>query len=488
MLRLHRGLCMTASKKPEKVIFKGANLFPTLVALAAGVLIWFSPLPAGIEPKAWQLFAVFVAVIIGLIGKALPMGGVSFIALTILILTKTLTMKETFSGFSHPIIWLVVAAFLLSKSFIKTGLGMRIAYLFVALLGRKTLGLSYGIAATELLLAPAIPSITARAGGIVFPIVKALAVSFESFPEKHSQRKIGSFLILVAYYASLVTSAMFVTAMAANPLIVGMLSDVGVKVSWGQWALAASLPGLVSLVLVPLIVFALYPPEIKDTPQARDLALGHLKEMGPMSRYEWQTLGVFMVLVALWIFGEGWGIDSTVVALLGVSTFMLMGVLTWEDIKKEHDAWDTLIWFSTLLMMASYLNELGLIKWLSLHVQGMMGGLSWWAAWPLLTVMYFYSHYLFASNTAHVSSMYAAFLHVGMALSAPPYLMAYSLAFSSSLFACITHYGTGSAPIFFGSEYVNLKAWWKMGFVMSLFFLLVWVGLGSVWWKILGLW
>jgi DASS family divalent anion:Na+ symporter len=192
--------------------------------------------------------------------------------------------------------------------------------------------------------------------------------------------------------------------------------------------------------------------------------------------------------VFLWIVGDHWGIDSTPVALLGVTLFMLSGVLTWEDIKKEHDAWDTLVWFSTLLMMATYLNEFGLIKWVSSHIQSMMTGLSWWTAAPLLALIYFYSHYFFASNTAHVSSMYAAFLHVGIALQAPPYLMAYTLAFSSSLFACITHYGTGSAPILFGSEYVNLKTWWKMGLIISWVFLVIWIGIGGLWWKAIGLW
>lgn len=479
---------MPLSNKKNSAAFKGANLAPLLASLAVTLLIWFFPTPTGIEPKAWQLLAIFAGVIVALIGKALPMGGVSFMALTVLILTKTLTMKQAFSGFSHPIIWLVVAAFLLSKSFIKTRLGMRIAYLFVALLGKKTLGLSYGIAATELMLAPAIPSITARAGGIIFPIVKALSISFDSTPEKGTQRKIGSFLILTAYYASLITSAMFVTAMAANPLIVAMLGDIGLTVSWGQWALAALVPGILSLILIPYIVFKLYPPEITDTPQAKKNALKHLEEMGPLSKYEWQTLIVFIGLVFLWIFGEGWGIDSTAVALLGVTVFMLTGVLTWEDIKQEHDAWDTLVWFSTLLMMATYLNELGLIKWMSAHIERMMGGLPWVLAWPSLALLYFYTHYLFASNTAHVSSMYAAFLYVGIALQVPPFLMAYSLAFSSSLFACITHYGTGSAPILFGSEYVDLKTWWKIGFIISLVFLVIWMGVGAAWWKVLGLW
>lgn len=472
-----------------KVVFKGANLIPLSIAVIVSVFIWFLPKSSALEPQAWQLLAVFIGLIVGLIGKALPMGGLSFLALTILIVTHTLTIKEAFSGFSHPIIWLVVAAFFISKSFIKTKLGLRLAYLFVALLGKKTLGLGYGVAATELLLAPAIPSNTARAGGIIFPIVRSLAITFGSTPERHSQRLMGSYLILTAYYCNLITSAMFITAMAANPLILAVLLDMEIPLTWGQWTLAALLPGIISLIGVPLLVYKLYPPEITETPEAKNIAFKNLNELGPLSKYEWITLAVFLLLIILWIFGEQYlSLDSTTVAFMGVCILMITGVLTWEDIKMEHEAWDALIWFSTLVLMATFLNSFGLIGWLSSHMHILMNGILWWKAWPLLVLIYFYSHYFFASNTAHVTSMYAAFLTVGIALKIPPYLIALSLAFCSSLYACLTHYGTGCAPILFGSEYVNLKNWWRMGFIMSIFFLITWVGIGSLWWKLIGFW
>ncbi|HRD54825.1 MAG TPA: DASS family sodium-coupled anion symporter, partial [Parachlamydiaceae bacterium] len=304
----------------KKPVYTGVKLVPFLLSIAIGASIWLTPTPIGVEPKAWQLLAIFAALIVGLIGKALPMGGLSFLALTLLIATNTLTMKEAFSGFSHPIIWLVVSAFLISKSFIKTGFGMRIAYHFVRFFGKKTLGLSYGITATELFLSPAIPSATARAGGIIFPIVKSLAISFGSTPERHSQRLIGSYLILTAYYVNLITSAMFVTAMAGNPLVIAILQDMGINLTWGSWALAASLPGILSLVLVPYIVYKLYPPTITSTPEAKKIADEHLQKMGPISLYEWITFAVFVMLVTLWIFGEPYfGLESTTVALMGVS-------------------------------------------------------------------------------------------------------------------------------------------------------------------------
>ncbi|MGZ3632951.1 MAG: DASS family sodium-coupled anion symporter, partial [Parachlamydiaceae bacterium] len=344
------------------------------------------------------------------------------------------------------------------------------------------------LCATDLLLAPAMPSSTARGGGIVYPLVRALAVSFGSTPERHSQRLIGGYLILTAYYANIITSAMFITAMAANPLIITLMGAHGLNITWGQWALAASIPGILSLILMPYVVYKCYPPEIKETPGAREIAHKRLEEMGRMSKYEWITLCVFIALVVLWILGKELGLDSTAVAFLGVSCLLLPGVLTWEDIKKEHEAWDTLVWFSTLLMIATHLNNYGLVGWVSEHMQTLMAGTAWQSAWPLLVLVYFYSHYLFASNTPHVTSMFAAFLGVGIALGIPPFLIAFSLAVSSSLFACLTHYGTGCAPIFFGSEYVNFKHWWRMGAIISVVFLVIWIGLGSLWWKVLGCW
>lgn len=480
---------MAQTENNPKVIFKGANALPLIFSLCIGIALWIAPIPTGIDPRAWQLFAVFIALIVGLIGKALPMGGISFLALTVLILTQTLSIEEAFSGFAHPVVWLIVASFLISRSIIKTGLGKRIAYLFIALVGQKTLGLGYGLCATDLLLAPAMPSSTARGGGIIFPLVRSLAVSFNSTPEKHSQRLMGSYLMLTAYYGNVITSAMFITAMAANPLIITLMGAQGLTLSWGQWALAASLPGILSLIIMPYVVYKLYPPEIKETPGARQIALHHLEDMGRMSTYEWITLAVFAVLVFLWISGKGlFGLDSTTIAFFGVSCLLVSGVLTWEDIKKENEAWDTFIWFSTLVMIAGFLNTFGLIGWMSSNMQNMMGGTSWSIACSVLALIYFYSHYLFASNTPHVTSMYAAFLGVGIALGTPPYLMALCLAMSSSLFACLTHYGTGCAPIFFGSEYVSLKHWWRMGAIMSVIFILIWMGIGSAWWKLLGFW
>ena len=467
----------------------GVNFGPLVLTVLVGVAIWFAPVPEGVDPKAWQLLAIFVATIVGIISKPLPMGAVAMAGMMATAVTGTLTIGQSLSGFSNTVIWLIVLAFFVARGFIKTGLGARIAYLFVALLGKKTLGLSYGLIASDLVLAPAIPSNTARAGGVVYPILRSLAKAYGSEPDDGTARKIGAYLTKVAFQGTVITSAMFLTAMAANPLAASLAGEQGVTITWTGWAVAALVPGLVSLIVIPFLIYRMYPPEIKETPAAAQMAREELKKMGPMGVNEWLMLGVFILLLVLWIFAPQLGdLSATTAALIGLVALLVLGVLTWKDVLNETGAWDTLVWFSALVMMATFLNSLGLITWFGDGVAGTVQGMDWIWAFLALSLVYFYSHYLFASNTAHVSAMYAAFLAVAIAVGTPPLLAALVLAFFSNLFSSMTHYGTGPAPVLFGSGYVELGDWWKIGFVVSVVNIVIWLGIGGVWWKVLGIW
>lgn len=465
------------------------KLLPLLITLAVGALIWFIPAPAGLDPKAWHLFAIFVATIVGFIVKPMPMGAVAIAGMMLTTVTGTLEIKDTLSGFGNTTIWLIVIAFFISRGFIKTGLGARISYIFVKKFGKRTLGLSYSLLFSDLLLAPAIPSNTARAGGIIFPIIRSLSATYGSRPEDGTERKVGSFLMKVGFQGNLVTSAMFMTAMAANPLIATLAKDVaGIEISWTGWAIAALVPGLVSLIVIPYVLYKVYPPEIKETPGATQMAAEKLKEMGPLKREEKFMMAVFFLVLSLWIFGDKLAIDATTTALIGLSVLLLTQVLSWDDIKKEQGAWDTLTWFAALVMMATFLNKLGMVPWFSETMKGSVSGMSWIAALIVLSVVYYYTHYFFASATAHISAMYSAFLAVMIAAGAPAMLAALLLAFFSNLFASTTHYGAGPAPVFFGAGYVSQNKWWSLGFGISILHLLIWVLVGGLWWKVLGLW
>lgn len=459
-----------------------------LLAVFSGIFISMLQTPEGVSPKGWNLFGIFVATILGVVLKPLPMGAVALLSIGACIITNTLTFEEAFSGFSSDVVWLIVMAFFIARGFIITGLGSRLAYFFMGVCGKSTLGLSYGILATDLLLAPTIPSVTARAGGIIYPILRSVAKAFQSDPADSSRQKIGAFLVKVAFQGSAVTSAMFLTSMAGNPLIAQLASQSNISITWGNWALAALVPGLASLLVIPYLIYKIYPPQIKSTPHAKEFSKEKLAEMGKMKSQEYWMLFTFGILIVLWVFGAQLKIKAGVAALVGVALLILTGVLKWNDVLEEKGAWDTLFWFAALVTMASYLNRFGLATWFSNVVVHNVQGLSPYAGFAVLSLLYFYSHYFFASNLAHIGAMYAPFLIVAVALGVPPYLAALILAFFSSLFGGLTHYGSGPAPILFGSGYVSIGKWWQLGALVSLVNITIWILVGGIWWKFLGLW
>ena len=182
------------------------------------------------------------------------------------------------------------------------------------------------------------------------------------------------------------------------------------------------------------------------------------------------------------------GISNTFVALAGLSAILLSGVLSWDDLLDERRAWDSLIWFAPLVMMADALNGAGVIRMLSNGLFHAVGGWPWPYAMAALVAAYCYVHYGFASMTAHVTALYPSFLAATLAAGVPPLAAALALAYFSNLNAAMTHYGTGSAPVFFGGGYVRQSDWWRIGFRISLVNLVIWLGIGPLWWKLVGLW
>ncbi len=482
------------------------KVIPAACALIATSLFWFIiAAPDGVDINAWRLLGIFVGTIVAIIGKALPIGGAAMIGILLVGITQVTNpgepgkaMADALSGFSNSLIWLIGIAFFISRGFIKTGLGSRVAYYFVKLFGKSTLGISYALSFAELVLSPVMPSNTARGGGVMYPINRSISESMGSSPDPDTRMKIGAFLTLVAYQVNIITSAMFITATAPNPLVTAGIKQIAnIDVSWAQWATAAFVPGLVALLLIPLILYYIYPPEIKKTPDAPAMAKQKLLEMGVVKLEEWIMIGVFFLLLFIWAGGPQlisdsplFKIDATAGAFTGLAVLLFSGVLTWDDLLKEKGAWDTVTWFSSLVMMATFLNKLGIIKWFSHLVETSIQswGLGWLGAATILILIYVYIHYFFASNTAHISALFASFFGVGVALGAPPLMFGLFLGFASSICASITHYGTGSAPVLFGPGYVSMSEWWKFGFIISIINLLIFALVCALWWKVLGYW
>jgi DASS family divalent anion:Na+ symporter len=457
-----------------------------VLGVAAGVMI--IPVPDGITPESWRLLAIFAATITGSIVRPLPGGAMVLLGVTALPLFKVLKIEEALTGYADPVVWLVLAAFFISRGMIKTGLGRRIAFLFIKAIGRHSLGLGYALISTEAVLATVIPSTGARSGGIIFPIAKSLAEAYDSTPGP-TARRLGAYLMTTVYQCNVIVCAMYLTGQASNPIIAKLAKQVtGLDLTYSRWVLAAIVPALTSLALVPLLVYKVFPPEVKHTPAAAEFASQQLRLIGPMNRSERLMLLVFGLVAILWMTSGYHDVHYAVVAMLGIAVLLVTGVLDWEDLINERAAWAVFIWYGGLLRMAEALGQTGITKRFAESAAGLTTGWNWWLALGVLLLVYFYAHYAFASITAHATAMYAPFLIVILAAGAPPYLAVLSLAYFSNLGASLTHYGTTPAPIYFGAGYTSQRTWWLIGLLVSFLTIAIWSVIGFAWWKLLKLW
>jgi DASS family divalent anion:Na+ symporter len=450
------------------------------VVIAAALALWFLPPPDGLTLAAWRLFVVFAAAILSVVVSAFPILTASVLAIAAAVLTRLLAPAKAYAGFANGTILLIVLAFLVARAVVKCGLGARLGYLVVSIFGRSTLGLAYSIFLVDGLIAPAFPSNTARAG-VIYPLAFALADVGGARPGSDRCRRVGSFLMFSGMASLSLSSALWLTAMAANPLGVEVARTFGVDIAFGGWMVAASLPTLVAMAVTPLVLHWLIAPERTRTPEAPAAARRSLAALGPLTRDEWLVLAAFIGMVALWACAATLALDSTAVAFLGLGVLLASGVLTLDDIAKEGDVLATFIWFAVLFTLSGQLNELGFMGFVGERIAGALGGLPALAAGIALVAAYVLLHYVFVSQTAHSLALLGVFLDVGVKLGVPAAPLAFQLLFATNYFASITPQGSSANLLFAGSGFLSQRELYRLGALTTAFNMFLYLVVGLPW-------
>lgn len=473
------GLAPT-SKKREPTFTDGRLMlkraFPFL--LAAG--IWFYPVPAGLTAQAWHLFAVFVAAILSVLLGVFPLLTSTMLAAAAVVLTNTISASKAFAGFANTSVLLVVIAFIVAQAVVKSGLGRRISLFMVSRFGKSSLGLAYSIVLTDAAIAPAFPSNTAR-GGVLYPIVLSVAQGSGSHPHDPEKRRLGGYLMFCGMASLAVSSALWMTATSANPIAIQIAKEYGIDVGFGRWLLVACVPALAAIIALPWLVARMFPPGVGETPEAPKAARKQLAELGPLSRDERITAIAFVLMVSGWIFADRLGLNVTSIAFGGLGLLLMSSVLTTDDIANQGDTLATFLWLAVLFALSGQLNELGFMGWAGQRLASYMGGLSWPFTYVALILIYVAIHYMFVSQSSQVLALLGVFLDVGIRGGVPPSLMAFSLFFSSSYFSVITPQGGSQNVIFVGSGYLTQRELYRLGLLTTLFFLGVFLTLGTGW-------
>ncbi len=442
--------------------------------------IWYWPIPAGLTREAWHLFAIFASAIVAVILNCFPLLTASLLAVAAAVLTRTLDPAKAFAGFANQSVLLVVVAFLVANAVVKSGLGKRISLLVVRVFGRSTLGLGYSIFVTDAMIAPAFPSNTAR-GGVLYPIILSLAQNSGSMPDAEKNRRMGGYLMFCGMASLSVSSALWLTATSGNPIAVSLAEPYGVKINFGSWMLAASIPVLTMIVLLPIILYKLFPPGVTKTPDAPKAAREALRSMGPLSRDEWIVAVAFAFMVTGWVMAGPLKLSLAAVAFAGLGALLATGVLTLEDINLQGGTLVTFIWLAVLFALSGQLNELGFMGYVGSRLTSLLGGMPWPVDYVVLLVLYVFMHYMFVSQTAQVLALFDVFLGVGAKTGVPAPLMAFALLFASSYFSTITPQGGSQNVIFVGSGYLTQGELYRLGLLTTIFCLLVFLVVGTPW-------
>ena len=449
-----------------------------LVPVALGGLVLLLPVPAGLEPAAWRFVALFVFTVAGLVTEPLPGAAVGVLgvsvaaALRLVEATPAESVRWALSGFSNDVVWLIFSATTFALGYETTGLGRRVALTLVAALGRKTLGLGYAVALADLVLAPFMPSNTARSVGTIYPVVRNIPPLYDSSPANRP-RAIGAYLFWIAFATTCLTSSMFVTSQAPNLLAAGMAKTIaGVDVTWTRWMVGFLPVGLLLFVLTPLITYAVYPPSVTDGSRVAGWAAAELGRMGAITRREITMALLAMLALAGWIFGSAM-VSAVTVALLVVSLMLLLGVVTWTDVLANAQGWNVLIWFATLLTLANGLSEVGFIPWFAHLAASRLSAIPETAAAVGIVAVFFLIHYLFASTSAHTAAVLPAFLAVVVAFGGAELRPAVvlMLLYTVGIMGVLTPYGTGPAPVWCHAGYISTREFWALGLLFGLLYL-----------------
>jgi L-tartrate/succinate antiporter len=463
-------------------------------------IVWLLPVPDGLTVNAMRYLGVFLAVILGLILEPLPNSAVGLIGCVLAGALRLVPMPDgkpatlggslgwALSGFVDSTVWLIFVAYMFAMGYEKTGLGKRIALWLMKALGGKALGLGFATAIADLVLAPFIPSNTARSAGSVYPVVKNIPPMYGSLPE-NEPRKIGSYLMWICIATTSVTSSMFFTGLAPNLLALSLINKAPgaanlEPITWMNWFVCLLPAGVILFILVPVLTYIIYPPSQKVFTETPKWAAEELRKLGAITRKELLMALMALIALLLWIFGSKL-LNATMVALVVLCLMVILDIISWEDVISNKSAWNTLTWFATLVAMASGLARVGFLKWLSGICAGYLSGASIMVVMFGLLCLFYFAHYFFASLTAHTTALMPVLLATGAAVAGMDMrLLGMMLAGCLGIMGILTPYGTGPSPVYYNTGYIEKKTFWIFGSVYGFIFFAVYAVFALFWFPI----
>jgi len=459
-----------------------ASIVITLVALWA--LNWPTP---GLEAKGRIPLVVFLWSVALWILRPIPEYLTAILGAAVMILLKV-PGKEVLGGFADPVWWMVTFACILGAAIATTGLGRRIAYTIMDKLGTSPLRLLYGTTMTNNVLAPFTPSNTAR-GAILYGVTEGIC---DALGLKAGEKKGDHTLTLANLYINTTNTNMFLTAMGGNALFVALLEKMtGHRVMWSDWFIAAFVPMLPVVLLLPYIVYRLFPPRESEWVRGREFVREQVSRLGPPSRAEKATLVIMLVTLALWATELVHKVPSTTVSFFMAIMLLFPGIgaVSWKDVEK-HMPWPMLLWLGFAMGMAGVVNSTGGFKWL---VGRFFASSPWvqslaFAPFMLVVILaIIFIHPLFSGMNAMGMIVIPVVVQLATARGFDPFVAGFLATLAVTTAAFFLPFNSAPNLIFYGSGRFEVSDLLKGAIPLALLIAAALVGALYLWWPLIGL-
>lgn len=435
-----------------------------LLGIAAFFILYFMPLPTGMKPVAQKSLALFVSALILWVSKPIPIYQTSLITIILLPLLGAVKKQSVaFGTLGYDIIWLMVAAFVLTSAMSASNLGKRIALVLVTKFGKTPVRTLAVLVVVNFILAFFVPSTTARASLLV-PITLVLLEVYQAMPGKS---KFGKLMMLEGVQNNAFATSMVVTATSAQVLAMGFINQqTGANVGYMHWLLGSLPQAIMTAIFSFLVGLKMYnfKDEIKNVgTNAMDILRNQLLEMGDMSVKEKKAAAIFLFTLMLWATGDyqkgwfGFSISTEQTAVLAMLLCLLpgVGVITWKEAKIK---WDLMVFSAGAYAVGNALDKSGGAKWL---INGLIStvGLDKMNPTIVAVILIFisvYSHLIFTSKTVRTTILIPAVIGLAKQLGMDPVPLALACSFSIACTITLPPHSKVNT-LYFGTGYFDVK-------------------------------
>ena len=431
--------------------------------------------PEGFLRANYAMLGIFVASLILWITEAIPNYLTSLILILGVVLFNVTSQKEALAQLGHPVMWLNILSFVLASMLVKTQFARRLALAFVIKFGRSAKGVLWSFLLINLVLSAFISATTVKAT-IMLPIFMVICAIYGA-SDGHRNNFGRNLVIQNLFQVNIGTNA-FYTGSGAHLLAISLIAGFVGSCGFGykEWLVAVGPMSLIILVVGLLLgMYVFFPMKKEEQKPQLEGGLERLKEelsaMGKMSSQEWKAVGIFCLVLLLWVTkGTFHHIDETIVALIGAILALLpgVGVVKWNDVDIP---WHLMLFSAGAYTLGSGLNATDLPNTMvnaAFNSLGITADTPFWVLYVILTFLMMYSGLVFQSKTIRTMVFVPIALGVEKRFGFPP--MSLALPVSMLIEHCyVLPFNSKPAALLYTTNQYSMTDAFKYGITMMTF-------------------